>query len=53
MFYNPTTTRNPVRLPPDLLAALRALAEAEDLPLPTLIALLINEALRRRLRGQS
>jgi hypothetical protein len=38
-------------LSPDLTRALGALAASEGLPLATLIALLINEALTRRLRG--
>jgi hypothetical protein len=36
-------------LSPKLITALAALAAAEDLPLATLITLLINEALGRRL----
>jgi hypothetical protein len=41
-------------LSPALLAALAELAEVEELPLATLIALLINEGLSHRLqRGRS
>jgi hypothetical protein len=36
-------------LSPNLVEALKGLAAFEDLPLPTLIAVLINEALDRRL----
>ena len=38
-------------LAPDLLTALTELATSEDLPVGALIALLINEALDRRLHG--
>jgi hypothetical protein len=38
-------------LSPDLIEALVEYAAAEDLPVPTLVALLINEALGRRLHG--
>jgi hypothetical protein len=51
VLYRPTFPPNPpIVLSPELLAALRELAEAEDLPLPTLITVLINEALQCRLR---
>jgi hypothetical protein len=41
-------------LSPPLIEALKGLAAVEELPLPTLIAVLINEALDRRLqRGRS
>jgi len=43
-------TRRPLLLSPALVAALTELAIAEDLPLATLIALLLNEALGYRLR---
>jgi hypothetical protein len=44
-------TRSPSPLlVPDLLKALTELAAAEDLPVTTLIAVLINEALAIRLR---
>jgi hypothetical protein len=38
------------RLPPDLLAALNELAAVEHLPVGTLVAVLLNEALTHRLR---
>jgi hypothetical protein len=50
VLFNPNPAYKPVSLPPDLLAALRELAAVEDLPVPTLIAVLLNEALERRLR---
>jgi hypothetical protein len=40
-------------LSPDLTRALRDLAANEGLPLATLVAVLINEALTRRLRSRS
>jgi hypothetical protein len=44
-------TRRPIPLlAPNLLAALSELAATEDLPVAALIAVLINEALDRRLR---
>jgi hypothetical protein len=39
-------------LSPALIEALAELAAVEDLPLGTLIALLINEALDHRMRGR-
>jgi hypothetical protein len=41
-------SRTPL-LSPSLVEALKGLAAVEDLPVPTLIAVLINEALDRRL----
>ena len=47
------TKRAPL-LSPRLIEALKELAAFEKLPLPTLVAVLINEALDRRLqRGRS
>ena len=44
----------PSLLSPNLIEALTGLAAVEDLPVATLIAVLINEALDRRLqRGRS
>ena len=45
----PQAPRTPL-LAPNLLAALSELAATEDLPVGALIAVLINEALERRLR---
>jgi hypothetical protein len=42
-----------VKLPPELRAALSTLAVAEGLSLSTLILLLINEALDRRLSART
>ena len=42
--------RRSALLSPTLIEALTELATTEDLPLPTLIAVLINEALTRRLQ---
>jgi hypothetical protein len=48
--HKPPRTRRPTRLlSPTLLKALAELAAIEDLPVATLIALLINEALDQRL----
>jgi hypothetical protein len=53
VLYSPTLPPSPTtRLPPDLHAALSELAVVEDLPLAALIAVLLNEALERRLRGR-
>jgi hypothetical protein len=41
-----------IRLSPELLAALRELATAENLPLTTLVTALINRALTQRLGGR-
>jgi hypothetical protein len=43
-------SRTPL-LSPNLIEALKGLAAVEDLPVPTLIAVLINEALDRRSRS--
>jgi hypothetical protein len=45
----PRTRRSTPLLAPNLLAALSELAATEDLPVATLVALLINEALDQRL----
>ena len=45
----PRTRRPTPLLAPNLLAALSQLAATEDLPVAALIAVLINEALDRRL----
>jgi hypothetical protein len=43
----------PSLLSPNLIEALTGLAAVEDLPVATLIAVLINEALDQRLRSRS
>ena len=48
-----TSASNPPLLSPNLIEALTELAAVEDLPVATLIAVLINEALDQRLRSRS
>jgi hypothetical protein len=48
-----TRARRTPLLSPNLIEALKGLAAVEDVPVPTLIALLINEALDQRLRCRS